>query len=54
MATTKDNINILSLTDCLHFTNGNCMFKSKCRYRHCQAAAKQLEQCHMWPIHVVI
>ena len=50
MASSDDkNINILSLTDCLHFTNGSCMFKSKCRYRHCQTAAKQLEKCRKWP-----
>jgi hypothetical protein len=50
MASSDDkNINILSLTDCLHFTNGNCIFKSKCRYRHCQTAANQLEKCRKWP-----
>jgi hypothetical protein len=43
------NINTLSLTDCLYFTNGHCMFKGKCHYRHCQAAIKQLEKCPNWP-----
>jgi hypothetical protein len=50
MATGDDKlINILSLTDCLHFTNGSCIFKNKCRYRHCSTAAKQLEKCCNWP-----
>ncbi|CAF1490446.1 unnamed protein product [Rotaria sordida] len=40
---------LLPLTDCIYFTNGNCMFKKKCRYRHCQTAVKQLEECSNWP-----
>jgi len=50
MATDNDKkINILSLTDCLYFTNGFCVFKNKCHYRHCQAAIKQLQKCPNWP-----
>jgi hypothetical protein len=50
MATRNDpKTNLLSLTDCLYFTNGSCTFKSKCRYRHCQTAIKQLEKCPNWP-----
>jgi len=50
MATGNDKIpNLLNLTDCLYFTNGRCMFKNKCHYRHCSAAIKQLEKCSDWP-----
>jgi hypothetical protein len=43
------NDNMLALTDCLYFTNGSCIFKNKCHYRHCQTAIKQLEKCVDWP-----
>jgi hypothetical protein len=50
MATANDETpTLLNLTDCLYFTNGSCMFKNKCRYRHCLVASKQLAKCSNWP-----
>ncbi|CAM2719524.1 unnamed protein product [Rotaria socialis] len=36
-------------TDCMYFINGNCKSNDKCRYRHCEAAAKQTNNCFRWP-----
>ncbi|CAF4403488.1 unnamed protein product [Rotaria sp. Silwood2] len=50
MATTDGEYSTLfPLTDCIYFANGNCMFKKKCHYRHCELAMKQLEECSNWP-----
>ncbi|CAF4867259.1 unnamed protein product [Rotaria sp. Silwood1] len=48
-ATDSEHSSLFSLTDCIYFANGNCMFKRKCNYRHCQIAMKQLEECSKWP-----
>ncbi|CAF3880034.1 unnamed protein product, partial [Rotaria sp. Silwood1] len=50
MATSDgEHSTLLSLRDCIYFANGNCVFKKKCHYRHCESAMKQLEECSNWP-----
>jgi len=45
-STTSD---LKTFTDCMYFINGHCKLNDKCRYRHCQAAGAQTNNCFKWP-----
>ncbi|CAF1377792.1 unnamed protein product [Adineta steineri] len=47
------NVNIIpsqSLVDCTYFISGiPCKYADACRFRHCQKAIRQTQQCLKWP-----
>ncbi|CAF3775573.1 unnamed protein product [Rotaria sordida] len=42
-------VDLKTFTDCMYFINGHCKLNDKCRYRHCQVAAAQTNNCFKWP-----
>ncbi|CAF2566536.1 unnamed protein product [Rotaria sp. Silwood2] len=45
----NSDVDLKTFTDCMYFINGHCKLNDKCRYRHCQEATAQTNNCFKWP-----